>query len=191
VTTTPTIDFQKALTETLKYEGGYINHPADPGGETNKGVTKVVYDAYRAKNKLPARSVKLISDEELQAIYFFGYWVPAQCGVMPWPLSACAFDYAVNSGVKQAITSLQRVLGVTADGDFGPVSQKALANYTSGDSDLDPDSHPGGVKGLVREYLDARRTFFRGLAKVKPKLQVFLAGWLKRVDQLQKFCLGA
>ena len=75
----PTPAFVDALPFILQWEGGYVNHPADPGGATNKGVTQKVYDAWRGAKGLAARDVRQLEEAELQAIYEGGYWVPPKC----------------------------------------------------------------------------------------------------------------
>ena len=75
--------FSRALEMVLEHEGGFVDHPNDPGGATNKGVTQKIYNAYRTKKNQPKRSVKDIADDELQDLYFNGYWRPAMCGEMP------------------------------------------------------------------------------------------------------------
>lgn len=103
---------QKALSFTLRWEGGYSNHPSDPGGETNKGIIKTVYDAYRDSHKLPRQSVKLITDKEVYDIYSKQYWIASGADKIADPkLAVSVFDMAVNTGVSRAI----RYLGLTKD----------------------------------------------------------------------------
>ena len=70
----PSAAFQASLPFILRWEGGYVNHPADPGGATNKGVTQRVYDDWRVRRGMPARDVRQITDGEVHAIYEAGYW---------------------------------------------------------------------------------------------------------------------
>ncbi len=102
--------FFKCLQFILKWEGGYSNHPNDPGGKTNKGITQRVYDLYRTSKKLPRRDVRFISDDEVREIYFHKYWVRAHAGDLPAPLDLVVFDTAVNCGVGTAIRFLQQAL---------------------------------------------------------------------------------
>ena len=71
----PTPAFRAALPFVLRWEGGFVHHPDDPGGATNQGVTQRVYDAWRAGEGLGQRSVRLIDDDEVRAIYETGYWL--------------------------------------------------------------------------------------------------------------------
>lgn len=95
--------FKAALKFTLSVEGGYVNNPKDPGGETNRGITKSVYDTYRQNKKLPIQSVRSISNQEVEEIYKNNYWIPSNCDKMIDPkLAISVFDFAVNGGVQRA-----------------------------------------------------------------------------------------
>ncbi len=168
----PSPAFQAALPFILRWEGGYVNHPADLGGATNKGVTQKVYDAWRDGKGLAARDVRQLEDSELQAIYESGYWLPPRCNQLATPLDLAQFDTAVNMGVGRAVQFLQRAVGAGVDGNFGPGTQKCVA-------DCDPGT------ALVN-YCNAREDFYRSLAQRNPKLEVFLKGWLNRLNALRK-----
>lgn len=105
------MSFDIALKYTLQFEGGYVNDPDDRGSETNKGITKAVYDEYRTKNSLPIQSVKNISDKEVQDIYYKQYWLAAGCDKLSDKLAIVVFDMATNSGVSRA----KRYLTLTQD----------------------------------------------------------------------------
>jgi lysozyme family protein len=85
--------FKKSLEFTLKWEGGYVNDPDDPGGETKWGISKRAY---------PSLSIKELSPERASEIYYRDYWTKAGCGNIPFPLSTAVFDTAVNLGVNRA-----------------------------------------------------------------------------------------
>ncbi|GGN44049.1 glycoside hydrolase family 108 protein [Deinococcus daejeonensis] len=91
-----TTDFEKAHEFTAKWEGGYVNHPSDPGGETNLGVTKRVWEAWAKERGLPVKPMKLLTPADVLPLYEARYW-PAASG-LPWPLSGVAYDIAVNHG---------------------------------------------------------------------------------------------
>lgn len=166
--------FDRALRFVLRWEGGYVDHPADPGGRTNKGVTQRVYAAWRAARRLPQRDVKLIGDDEVHAIYLDDYWRRACCGELPHPLDMAIFDTAVNMGVKRATCLLQESVGCKADGRFGPATRKAVAG-------CDPGT------GLVA-FCNAREAFYRRLVATRPPMSVFLKGWMSRLDALRRDC---
>lgn len=101
--------FETALQQILKWEGGFVDHPADPGGATNQGVTQATYDAHRARAGLPTRSVEFISTSEVESIYREAYWLRAGCpDIAPPALALCVFDAAVNSGVGAALKWLSQ-----------------------------------------------------------------------------------
>ena len=108
------VEFLAALPFILRWEGGYVNHPADPGGATNKGVTQAVYDTWRKAQGLAARDVRQLLDDELHAIYENGYWTPPRCHQLQNPLDLAQFDTAVNMGVGRAVRFLQTAVGTTA-----------------------------------------------------------------------------
>jgi lysozyme family protein len=164
-------NFQPALAAVLKHEGGYVNHPKDPGGETNKGVTKAVYDEYRDRNKLPRRSVKYIADHELQAIYRTGYWYEIRGDDLPSGVDYCVFDFAVNSGPSRAAKYLQTAIGVVPDGQIGPITLAAVQN-------ADP-------KTVINAICNARMDFLEGL----PTWGTFGKGWTSRVSGVRKMAL--
>jgi lysozyme family protein len=169
-------DFEQALALTLQFEGGYSNHPKDPGGATMKGVTQRVFDKYCTDNRIPHRDVRTITDDEVEDIYLNRYWIPAKCMLFSWPLNAAIFDFAVNSGVSRAIIELQRCVGVKTDGIFGPVTKKAATQMDQ--------------TKLVGQYLDARVAFLEVIMKQNPALEAFRKGWMRRVATLRKGLLG-
>lgn len=104
-------NYAACLAETLKWEGGWSNHPADPGGATMRGVTQRVYDKYRRDHGLALRTVREISERELQDIYRGGYWQTIGGDQIPSGLDCSAFDLSVNSGPGKA----RSYLASTAD----------------------------------------------------------------------------
>jgi lysozyme family protein len=168
----PSPAFEAALPFVLRWEGDFIDHPNDPGGRTNKGVTQNVYDAWRGRQGLPRRDVKAIEDAEVLAIYEAGYWIPPRCDLLERPLHLVQFDTAVNMGVGRAVRFLQHAVGCKVDGDFGPITERAVAACDRG--------------ATIVKYCDAREAFYRNLAKTRPDLAVFLKGWLNRLNALRR-----
>ena len=110
--------FDEAFDVLIGHEGGYVNHPGDPGGETKFGISKRAY---------PALDIKALTLAQAKAIYRRDYWIPAGCNQAPEQLRFDLLDMAVNSGVKVAIRTLQRALGISDDGLVGPATLSALS----------------------------------------------------------------
>lgn len=157
--------FQLALREVLKHEGGYVNHPKDPGGATNKGITQHTYDSYRGKSR--AQSVKLITDAEVAAIYKSRYW-DAVCGdELHQGLDYAMFDFAVNSGPQRAIRFLQSILGLKLDGVMGPSTLAAARGQNT--------------EWVVLKLCDKRLDYLKFL----PTWPTFGKGWAQRVSDVK------
>jgi lysozyme family protein len=164
--------FEPALAFVLRWEGGLVDNPADPGGRTNKGITQKVYDAWRQQQGEPPRDVQQIEDSEVSTIYQAQYWTPASCESLAAPLALAEFDTAVNMGVGRAIRFLQTAVKCTADGSFGPHTQQAIAACDPGDT-------------LVG-YCNARESYYKQLVAQNSDLNQFLKGWLNRLDALRQ-----
>jgi lysozyme family protein len=162
-------EFPKALHAVLAHEGGWANHPKDPGGATMKGVTQRVYDASRDRAGLPRQSVRLISKDEIHAIYKRQYWDAIKGDDLPAGVAYAVFDFAVNSGPGRAAKSLQRALGLTADGMVG-MATVAAAN-------AHPD-HDALIEGISRD----RQRFYEAL----PTFRHFGRGWSRRNEEVRK-----
>lgn len=156
--------FDEALKRVLVHEGGYVNHPADPGGATNKGVTQRVYDGWRRRAGKPTRSVKQITGDDVKAIYEFQYWDKIRADEMPRGVDYVVFDGAVNSGPGQSVKWLQRALGITADGVVGAVTLEVLNGHPDHDA-------------LIADIMSRRLAMLKGLRTWR----TFGAGWSKRV----------
>lgn len=115
--------FDDAFTALLGHEGGYVNHPADPGGETNWGVSKKTY---------PNVDIKALTRDHAKAIYLADFWTPAGCDRVPDGVAFDLFDTAVNSGVDKAVKMLQTAVGVTPDGKLGPRTLAAINAENAG-----------------------------------------------------------
>ena len=100
-------DFIKGLEFVLRWEGGYVNHPSDPGGATNMGITQKTYDAWLRSKGMTPRDVKDIPDADVASIYKTEYWDVCGAGQLPAPLDLLHFDAAVNHGPGRAAQFLR------------------------------------------------------------------------------------
>jgi lysozyme family protein len=162
--------FEICLAEVLRHEGGYGDHPADPGGATNMGITRRTLARWRGVSPwwaLPKAEVRGLTRGEAARIYRAHYWERSGAGRMPPGLDLALFDFAVNSGPDRAVKTLQRRLQVPADGIFGPVTLGALRERIA----------HGGVGGLIDALCDDRLDFLAQLSTYA----VFGRGWRNRV----------
>jgi lysozyme family protein len=156
-------NFQRALALVLKHEGGYVDHPKDPGGATNKGVTIATFRRYVKKDGTKD-DLRRISDADVARIYKRHYWDAVRGDDLPDGLDYAVFDFAVNSGTGRAPKYLQRVLGVAQDGVIGPATIKA--------------AHDANVPFAIDRLCDDRMAFLRGLST----FSTFGRGWTSRVS---------
>lgn len=115
------MDFTQAFDRLINHEGGYVNNPLDPGGETNWGISKRSY---------PLINIATLTREGAKAIYKRDFWDRIHGDTLAPGVAFQVFDFAVNSGIETSVRYLQRALGVADDGFWGPVSQSA-ANSSS------------------------------------------------------------
>jgi lysozyme family protein len=166
--------FEKCLGEVLRHEGGYVDHPSDPGGATNMGITHKTLARWRKISPwtdLPKSSVAALKRDEAALIYRANYWNPCRAGDMPAGVDLALFDFAVNSGPDRALRTLQAALGVAADGEVGPVTLAAIRA-------ADP-------KTLVNDLCDRRLAFLQRLST----FAVFGRGWTRRVSEIRAVAL--
>ncbi len=148
-------NFAIAVAIVLKHEGGYVNHPDDPGGETIYGISRRSHPDVWAKGRPTL--------EDAKRIYQRDYWLPIKADALPLPVALILFDTAVNAGNRRAVILLQRALRVTADGLIGPVTL-AAANRAD-------------TKTLVNHITAERIMFNSGLSNWSS----FGLGWSRRV----------
>lgn len=152
------MNFKDSLTLVLKHEGGYVNNPKDPGGETNYGVTKAVAVKYGYSGDMRDIPMSVVED-----IYLKGYWNAINGDALPDSIRHHVFDAAVNSGPVRAIKWLQQALGTTSDGIFGNDTYQRLQQ-------ADPAKLAAKFQGIRLKFLASLPTF-----------STFGAGWTKRV----------
>lgn len=158
------LNFPQVLKKTLAHEGGYVNHPDDPGGATNFGITHKTLAAHRGVKSVSKTQVKNISMEEVEAIYRKHYWDVVRGDELPDGFDLVVFDAAVNSGPKRGIQWFQAGLGVKRDGQLGPHSMGRAVGTLDG-------------VGVIQKACKARMSFLRGLRH----WGTFGKGWSRRV----------
>lgn len=158
-------NFGIALKALLKHEGGFVNHPADPGGMTNLGVTKKVWEEWVGR-PVTEKEMRALTPEAVAPLYRRKYWDKVQADFLPTGVDMAVFDFAVNSGPGRAAKLLQKVLGVTQDGAIGP---QTLLKATNVDSSK-----------LVADYNAERLAFLQAL----PHWDTFGKGWGRRVAEV-------
>ncbi len=164
--------FRAALARVLVHEGGYVNHPRDPGGATNQGITQRTYGAYRRSKGAPLRSVRQMAAAERDAIYRRQYWDPTKADKLPVGVDYVVFDGAVNSGPKQSIKWLQRALGSAYRGEIDGVA--GLATMAALEETENHDA-------LIDRICDRRMSYLRALDTWGD----FSGGWTKRVANVR------
>ena len=164
-------NYDAALKIILHHEGGYVNHPRDPGGETNLGVTKRVYEEWGG-----TKNMRDITVEDVAPIYEKNYWGKAKCDHLPSGLDLAVFDWAVNSGPGRAAKKLQEMIGTVADGGIGPNTLRALDEYI--------EVH--GLEKTIEEYGEVRQKFYESLKT----FDTFGKGWTRRNKETTETALS-
>jgi len=160
-------NFDQCLAAVLHHEGGFVNHPKDPGGMTNLGVTKRVWEEW-VGHEVDEKAMRALTPEVVGQMYRKKYWNKVCGDDLPTGLDMAVFDLAVNSGPGRAAKMLQKVLGVPEDGMIGP---KTLEKAASMD-----------VGKLVEDYNAQRLSFLQAL----PTWETFGKGWGRRVAEVSK-----
>ncbi len=164
-------NFAPALVAVLKHEGGYSNHPKDPGGATNRGITLDTFRRY-VKPGASVSDLKRITDAEVAEVYRRFYWESAvNADDLPDGLDFCAFDFAVNSGPDRAGRYIQRIVGVKQDGKIGPITLAAVRAMP--------------VEDIINRLCDDRLAFLRQLTT----WGTFGKGWTNRIRETRRASL--
>lgn len=176
------MSWDRAITFTLRWEGGYVNNPYDRGGPTNMGITeKVLKDAFGAKI-VPHCNIKALTKAEAIAIYQARYWNPYNWARYGSPVDMIQFDVTVNSGPGNMARITQRAcvslgVNVVIDGAWGPKTAAALYSLA-------------WSKGaaLSKMLLVKRINFIEAVVAARPDQKRFRSGWLNRINALAKDC---
>lgn len=163
--------FPACLAAVFQEEGGFANHPRDPGGATRFGITRATLAQWRGR---PAslRDMRLLTKAEASQIYEARYWQPVHGEDLPGGIDLALFDFAVNAGPGRAVKTLQATLRQRQDGIIGTRTLAALA--------------AADAASLVCELSRRRLAFLRGL----PTWMVFGRGWSGRVRRVEMRALA-
>lgn len=165
-----TDNFEQCLALVLKHEGNFVNHPKDPGGMTNLGVTKRVWEEW-VGHPVDEAAMLALGPADVAPLYKKNYWEKVKADRLPRGVDYCVFDCAVNAGPSQAVKFIQRALNVTADGVIGALTIAAAEQR-------DPAE-------LVEQFCEERLHFLQSL-KTWP---TFGKGWQRRVDEVKEMAL--
>ena len=150
-------NFDECLKMLLHHEGGYVNHPSDPGGETNLGVTKKVYQEWGG-----TKDMKDLTVEDVAPIYKKEYWDRCKCDDLESGVDWVVFDWAVNSGTGRSAKAIQKICGASQDGAIGP---KTLALISKQNTEY-----------VIEEFGKIRQDFYESLKT----FDTFGKGWTRR-----------
>ena len=145
----------------LEHEGGYVNHPKDPGGETNLGVTKRTWAKWLGRD-INEGEMKELTPEDVAELYKKEYWDRLKCDNLPTGLDFFCFDWGVNSGTGRSAKALQRIISVAQDGAIGPKTLRALEDHNA--------------KEVVDLMHSRRQEFYENLTT----FETFGKGWTRR-----------
>jgi lysozyme family protein len=156
-------NFDRALAEILRHEGGYVFDKRDPGGETNYGITRATARAHGYRGSMRSIPMSLV-----ERIYRRSYWAAVRGDDLPSGVDLAVFDFGVNSGPQRAAEFLQRAIGVDDDGRIGPITLSAVAA-------ADPAK-------VIRAICGDRLAWLRTLKTWRH----FGRGWTNRVQDVER-----
>jgi lysozyme family protein len=163
-------NFDKSLEMLLHHEGGYVNHPKDPGGETNLGVTRAVYEQWVGRQVMDGE-MKSLTVDDVAPIYKKNYWDRVRGDDLPSGLDWAAMDWAVNSGVGRPAKVIQRFVSAKQDGAIGPQTLRLIAENDPGD--------------IIQYLYEQRQKFYERLKT----FETFGRGWTRRNQETLKAAL--
>jgi len=163
-------NFPEIMDHIFKFEGGYVNHPSDPGGATNMGITIGTLRSFRG-TAVTIADVKALKKSEAMEIYRKNYWDKISGDELPSGVDLCTMDSAVNSGPGRGAKWLQRAVGVKADGGIGTTTLSAVET-------ADPET-------TIKRMCEDRMNFLKGLST----WGTFGKGWGSRVAAVEKLAL--
>ena len=159
-------NFAQALQAVLKHEGGFVNNPKDPGGMTNLGCTKAVWEEH-CGHPVDEKVMRALTPVDVTPIYKRKYWDKVQGDELPSGIDYLVFDTAINSGPGRAAKLLQACVGVEPDGGIGPKTLAAVRLFNQNQ--------------LIADYSKRRLSFMMDV----PAWPTFGKGWTRRVQEVE------
>lgn len=150
------LTFDQAFDRLIGHEGGYVNNPNDPGGETKWGVSKRSY---------PNLNIKDLTRDDAKKIYKNDFWDRLIADRLPSSVVFQLFDFAINSGIDTAVRYLQRTVGVADDGHWGPMSQGAAETMNENDMLMVLNAERLEFMTKLKNWPDASRGWSRRIAQ--------------------------
>jgi len=162
-------NFEQSLKMLLHHEGGYVWHPEDPGGETNLGVTRAVYEQWVGRQVMDGE-MKGLTVADVAPIYKTNYWdkIKGDDPMMPSGVDFAAFDWGVNSGTGRPAKVIQKYIGAKQDGAIGPRSLALVAENNPSD--------------MIQYLYEQRQKFYERLKT----FETFGKGWTRRNQETLK-----
>lgn len=151
------MNFDQAFAKVIGHEGGYVNDPKDPGGETKFGVSKRAY---------PKEDIANLTLERAKEIYKEDYWDKCKADHLPNEIKYAHFDMGVNAGLRTAAKNLQRAAGVAVDGAIGPMTIQAAMKVT------------------IAEYIMHRAFHYMRITAKNHDLAKYGNGWANRIEHI-------
>jgi len=164
-------NFKECLALVLKSEGGYVNNPSDPGGMTNLGVTKRVWEEYTG-HEVDEKTMRGLTPELVAPLYEQKYWRPCYGEVLPRGLDYLCFSFGINAGCGRSVKLLQQSLGLVSDGVIGPKVMQKLRE--------------SNIADVIKGFSESRREYYKSL-KTFP---IFGRGWISRTDKEEQESLN-
>ena len=171
-------NFEACLQVILDAEGGYVDHPRDPGGKTNLGITLRTYSEWTGKpmNSITEADMRSLTVEDVAPIYKEKYWKRIDGDRLPPGIDLSIFDMAVNAGPHRAVKLMQAILpNCYVDGVIGPITIRKVEEEYSDDP-----------AGLIKDYAHQREVYYRSLSH----FDAFGRGWLNRVRKTEDISLS-
>lgn len=161
-------NWNKSFQLLLESEGGYVDHPSDPGGRTNLGVTQAVWENWvgRSSNEKEMRS---LTPEMVKPLYKKKYWDACKCDELPLGIDYLVFDFAVNAGCGRSCKILQSAVNTQPDGAIGPKTLQAIKE----------------TPNLIDKFSEEKLKFYQSL----PTFATFGKGWTNRIEHVKNDAL--